>query len=206
MARNENPPFPRGTLGTGYSDPYTVSGTDLTHLEGMEWVFEDKDLANAVDGVVPDRTNQFVHCRVVRNVGTTTLTPKKFAAFQTNGNATTAPQAYGGRVQGFGTIGQAGVIVDEFLPSTGAATNDLFWGVVQGPTRVTSDTSGDTTISVGNFVVPGSTGDGTVVDQDTNATAGTNSTAQYQGALGRAMTACSATATDFLINMRRMGA
>lgn len=203
MARNENPPFARGSVGTNYSDPGTIDTTGASHLEGTEWVFEDKDFAAAVDGVIPDRTNQFVTCRVVRNKTGSAVLPKRFVKFKSDG---TGSGDYGGQINGYGTIGTAGGIVDEFLPAAGAANNDLFWLVVQGPTKVTSDTAGDTTIPIGNFVIPGSTGDGTVIDQDVSVAAGSATFAQINGALGRAMTACAATATDFIINMRRMGA
>ena len=122
MARNENPPFPRGGLGTGYSDPATVDTTSLTHLEGKEWLFEDQD-PTIVDGVASGRTNQYVRCRCVRNVSGGALLPKRFAMYKTDG---TGAGDYGGRVSGYGTQGKAGGIIDEYLPAAGVPANELF--------------------------------------------------------------------------------
>lgn len=203
MARHENPPFPRGGLGSAYSDPGTVDTTGLAHLEGTEWEFEDKDFNSAVDGVVPDRTNQKVICRVVRNKSGGALLPKKFVMFKTDGSGA---GDYGGQVSGYGTIGKAGGVVDEALPAAGVPSNELFYVVIEGPTQVVSDTTGDTTISVGSKIIPGTTGDGTVIDQDVSVAAGSATFAQVNGAIGRAMQACTTTATAFLVNMQRMGA
>lgn len=199
MARQENPPFPRGGVGTHYSDPYTIDTTDGSWKEGLEWVFEDKDFSNAVDGVIPDRTYSFVTCRIVRNASGSALLPKRFAKFKTDGTAA----QYLGQVSGYGdTVGQIGGVVDEFLPAAGAAANDLFWLVVEGVTNMTTASSGDTNMALGAMVIPSTSG--TIIEQDTTVAAGAATFNQIQGAIGHVCQAVNATATDVLVCVRRM--
>jgi hypothetical protein len=201
MARHENPPFPRGQTGSAYTDAFgTLDATGLANLEGMEWEFEDYDYSTNVAG---ERVHSPVICRCVRNVAGSPLLPKRVAKFK---SSSTDPRIYGNQVDGYATIGLAGGVVDEFLPAAGVPNNELFWLVVDGPTKVTTDTTGDTTISVGSMVIPGTTADGTVIDQDTSVAAGAATFAQVNGALGRCRQAVATTATDFMITMRRMGA
>jgi hypothetical protein len=166
----------------------------------MEWEFEDYDYSTTVNG---DRCHTPVICRCVRNASGTTLLPKRVAKFKSD---STDPRIYGNQVSGYATIGLAGGVVDEFLPAAGVAPNELFWLVIEGPTKVTTDTQGTTTIAVGGLVIPGTTADGTVIAQDTSVAAGAATFAQVNGALGRCRQAVAATATDFMMTMRRMGA
>jgi hypothetical protein len=134
MARNENPPFPRGETfyNGGTIDTNNLGGTNL---EGMEYEFEDLDLSTAT-GVKSARTNRKVRCRIVRNVSGIALTPKRLARYQ----ATT----YGARIDGYCAVGAqdwAGV-VDEWLPAAGVPTNDLCWIVVKGPSNILTDLAG----------------------------------------------------------------
>jgi len=197
------PPFARGDYGgaldllpSGESLDSTARGS----LEGSEWQFEDNDYSTTVNGT---RCTTPVTVRIVRNASGTVLLPKRFVKFKDD---STDQRIYGNQVSGYGTIGKAGGVVDEFIPATGVPANQLFQLVVEGPTKVTSDTQGDTTISVGSFVIPGTSADGTVIDQDTSVAAGAATFAQVNGAIGRAKVAVTTTATDFMIHMRRMGA
>lgn len=202
MAFRENPPFARGELGSAYTPPPNseVDANGNSQLEGMEWEFSDQDYSDSIAG---ERCHTPVICRCVRNVATVALLPKKFVKFKSD---STNARIYGNQVDGYGTIGLAGGIVDEFLPAAGVPPNELFWLVVEGPTTVVTDTTGDTNISVGSFVIPGTTGDGTIIDQDLTVAAGTATFAQVNGALGRCKKAVNATATETIIHMRRMGA
>lgn len=197
------PPFARGDFGAALelsSTGTSVNTTERGNLEGSEWQFEDNDYSTQVNGT---RCTTPVTVRIVRNVNTTVLLPKRFVKFKSD---STNARIYGNQVDGYGTIGLAGGVVDEFIPSTGVPVGELFQLVVEGPTTVTSDTQGDTTISVGSMVIPGTTGDGKVIDQDTSVAAGANTFAQVNGALGRCKQAVTTTNTDFMIHMRRMGA
>lgn len=196
--RFQEPPFPRGELGDSYSDPNTVETAGNSQWEGREWIFDDKDYSNP--GYATDRTNRFVTCRCVRNKTGGTLIQKRFVKFKTDG---TTRGNYGGQVNGYGALGDAGGIVDEYLAAV-VPDNSLFYIVVEGPTLVTTDGSGDTNIACGVFVIPAT--NGTVVEQDRTVVTATNVYNQMQSALGRTMEAVNANSTDVLISMRRMGA
>lgn len=200
MARQENPPFPRGGTGTFYSDPFTIDpGTNDNAglaLEGTEWVFEDKDFSQ--NGVAPDRTNRLVTCRVVRNKSGGVLLPKRVAKVKIDG---TVAELAGGQVTGYlSTVGDKGYPIDEFLPAAGVVDGDLFYVVVKGPATVTSSSAGTTTLIVGQQAVADGLAAGKVVAQDTTAT-GANIYAQIQGAIGRAMTPVAAINTDFILDV-----
>lgn len=196
-----SPPFERGALGTAYTDPNTASATGNEQWEGKEWIFEDKDYSNP--GYAVDRTNHFVTCRCVRNASGGTLNTKRFVKFKADGTA----YEYGSQVSGYGAVGDAGVVVDEFLTAA-VPISALFWGVIEGPTLMVTDASGDTNIAIGNMVVPGSSVDGTIVDQDKDGDSGDTAAVvvafnQIQGAIGRAITAVNGTGASVLIYKRR---
>lgn len=202
MARNENPPMGRGETFTFYTDDtgQTVDATGAAHLEGKEWVFEDNDYANVSNGIAPTRSGKQVTCRLTRNSSTTALLPKRFAKYKIDG---ATADILGGQVDAYGdTVGQIGGVVDEFLPAAGVAANGLFWLVVEGPTKMTTNGAGDTNITAGNMVIP--TTNGTIIDQDVTVAAGAATFNQIQGAIGRALLGVNATATDVMVNVRRM--
>jgi hypothetical protein len=130
------------------------------------------------------------------------LLPKRVAKLNTGG-ATAG--AVAGQVSAYAALGDIGGVVDEFLPAAGVANNDLFWLVVEGPTKVTTDSGGDTNIPIGKGVVVGGTGNGTVVEQDTTVAAGAATFNQVNGRVGMALEAVNAITTDFLIDVKRMG-
>jgi len=201
--RQISPPFERGALGTAFTDHTgaTADASGNAQWEGKEWVFEDKDYTNP--GFAVDRTNHFVTCRCVRNLAGATLNTKRFVKFKTDGTG----YEYGAQVSGYGAVGDAGVMVDEFLTAA-VPINALFWGVIEGPCMAVTDASGDTNVAIGNFVVPGSSADGTVVDQDKDGDSGDTAAVvvafnQIQGAIGRAIKAVNGTGADVLIYKRR---
>ncbi len=202
MARNENPPMKRGEVFTFYTDDngQTVDATGAAYLEGKTWIFEDNDLSGYTNGIASYRSGKYVTCRLTRNASGGALLPKRFAKYKTDG---ATGDIYGGQVSGYGdTVGQLGGVVDEFLPAAGVAADGLFWLVIQGPTKMTTAATGDTNISIGNAVIPSTSG--TVIDQDTTVAAGAATFNQIQGAIGRAAEAVNATATDFLVIVRDM--
>jgi hypothetical protein len=202
MARNENPPFTRGD--TWYSGD-TIDSNNLggVELEGMEWVFEDRNPSTGAR-----RTSRPVLCRVVRNVGAAALLPKRIARF-----AATAG-LYGQRVDGYATTTAAeGYPVDEYLPTAGVPVNDLFWVVMSGPAVcLTSIADMSADISVGGWVVAltaatsGATTAGRVHPQvltgSSQATDYAFLASQIQNRIGRALTAqlTTGTAADVLID------
>lgn len=140
MARDENPPFDRGST---YFNGGTVSSTDGSHLEGREWVFEDIDPTNRTL-----RTSHPVRVKVVRNTSGIALLPKRIVRFEADG------LDYGARVDGYTRLTAArGYLVDEFLPAAGVPANDLFYIVIEGPAMALTDLAAVDTISVGDKLV-----------------------------------------------------
>jgi hypothetical protein len=130
MSLMSDPPFGLGkTFGT-------TSATEGLNWEGCVKDFPD---VNPVTGAV--RSNRVKKCICVRNSSGQTLKAKRAVAW-TSGSYKT--------VAGFTRITNddcAGV-VDEWLPSTGVAANDLFWITVDGP----SEYYVSQTVAVGDVV------------------------------------------------------
>ncbi len=197
MARNENPPFPRGSTYFG-ADSTQIDQNAGQNLEGMEYEFEDVDLSNGTIGACPNRSNRRVRCRVVRNMNATTLNAKAIAKLKLNAASSAGVV---GQVDGLvASAADKGYPVDEWLGSAGCPQYDLCWVVIDGFAKVTTDSAGTTTLAVGDVAVPGATTAGTVVKQDTTTT-GANLFNQVQNALGRAMTAVAANSTDFIVDV-----
>lgn len=116
-----DPPFARGqTLGGGVAALDASFGTNFT---GVRKEFLDVD---PVSGVI--NTNRSVTCVCLKNGTGAALTKGKLVKFTTAGSATGNAAATDYQV----------AVVDEYLPSAGVAANDLFWGVIRGPTTVAS--------------------------------------------------------------------
>lgn len=189
MARPENPPFPRGKT---FYDGNTIDSNNLggLQLEGKEWVFEDIDPRTPMNS---QRSNRYVRCRIVRNMGANALLPKFNVNLVT---ATEGPAQYG-RVDGHNRLlaTYSAGIVDEYLPAAGVPQYDLCWIVVEGPTlaKVAREAAaanialGDRLVSQ-TAVTSGSTTAGRLITQDlTGATAVL--IAQVQNVIGRALSA-----------------
>jgi hypothetical protein len=190
--KTENLPFP---LGTTWADGGTAAATDAVNLEGKEYVVESINFADT--GIVkPELVGNPKRVRIVRNETGSALLPKRIAKMRVDGSG----YEYMTQVDGYATtVGELGYPVDEFLPAAGVADHELFYIVVGGLAKVTSAAAGDTTIPIGNFVIPST--DGKVIDQDITVAAGAATFNQTQGAIGRAVTAVAAINTDFYINV-----
>lgn len=129
-------PFPIGTtFWQGQTVPDATTGVEW---EGKEFVVEDLNYTNNSGGsqIFAPRAygNQVTYktVRIVRNVSGIALLPRRLAAFKTT--------VYGRQVDGYTTTTAAeGYPIDEFLPSTGVAANDLFYIVVEGPAECLTD-------------------------------------------------------------------
>ena len=132
MAREENPPFARGSTiyDGGTIDTNDLMGVDIV---GKEWLFEDRSPDSPTN-----RTNHYVRCRAVRNDATFALLPKRLAIFSEDAGE------YGSLVDGMVAIdvtthdGTAATEVpafpiDEYLPAAGCVANDVCWIVMEGP-------------------------------------------------------------------------
>ena len=118
MSLLSDPPFALGqTLGVS-------SASDGGNWVGVVKVFPD---VNPTTGVV--RSNRLKKCIAVRNASGVVLLPKRMVAWK-SGSFT--------QVDGYTNItdeASAG-IVDEHIPASGVAANDVFWVTVEGPTEV----------------------------------------------------------------------
>ncbi len=193
MSRNEAPPF---ELGQTYFQGNTPDTTVGNHLLGKVWVFEDINLAASGTGgtMKPRRTGVYRYMMAVRNTSGGLLVPKRVAKMYVAGSLYEFTQEVSGYAT---TVGELCFPIDEFLPSSGVADDDIFWVCVQGPAKVTSGAGGDTTVAIGEYVIP--TTDGKVIGQDTTVAAGAATFAQVFGAVGVAITAVAAINTDFII-------
>lgn len=199
MARNENPPIPRGQ--TWYNGA-TIDTNDLgaVQVEGKEWLFED---INPFTGIL--RTNHFVRCRLMRNVAAAAIAAK---------TVVTGKSAAGLNMSRFDGACKATAedvvgVVDEYLV-TACPVNDVCWVVVDGPTACLVDLAGgaNNVLPIGTRVVAltaatsGATTAGRVAPQD--LTGATSLLAnQIQNCIGRAMTARTTanTTLDVLIDV-----
>lgn len=118
MSLNVDPHFPLSqTLGV-------TSTADGGNVVGVVKQFPD---VNPVTGRI--RSNRVKTCIAVRNVSGVALLPRRLVTFKA-GSFT--------EVDGYTNLtdeASAGV-VDEYLPASGVANNDVFWITVQGPTEV----------------------------------------------------------------------
>jgi len=118
MSLYVDPPFALGqTLGVS-------SATDGTGWVGAVKVFPDVDPDT---GAV--RSNRLKKCIAVRNASGVALLPKRTVVFKSGSLS---------EVDGYNAdtdVPVAGV-VDEHLPASGVANNDVFWITVEGPTEV----------------------------------------------------------------------
>lgn len=130
MSLTNDPPFALGqTLGVS-------SATDGTGWVGAVKVFPDVD---PTTGAI--RSNRLKTCIAVRNSSGVTLLPKRAVAFSDGSYSA---------VSGYTRLTNDVVagVVDEFLPSSGVAANDVFWVTVDGPTELFVSQ----TVAVGNVV------------------------------------------------------
>jgi hypothetical protein len=118
MSLTVDPPFALGqTLG--------VSST----ADGVGWVGAVKQFPDVDPDTGKIRSNRIKTCIAVRNVSGVALLPKRTVVFKSGSlsevdgyNADTGKPVAG--------------VVDEHLPASGVANNDVFWITVQGPTEV----------------------------------------------------------------------
>lgn len=122
MARDDSPPFPRGT--------YEPTDGAYSNLVGQEWLFEDIDysVGNGV-GAKPVRTEKKVRCRLVQNVSGIALLPKRLARFKLG-----TPVEATGKVDGYARLtAERAFPIDEFLPAAGVPDKGYFWLIMEGP-------------------------------------------------------------------------
>lgn len=185
MARNEAPPFSRGeTIYNG--NPIDVNDLGGGNLEGKEYVFEvNPPIATGTLNTY-DPSGRPVVCRCVRNRSGVNLKGARLAAYAVGSANANLPIGTGVAGYTFSDTDQVAGVIDEFLPPAGVPPNDLFWLVIDGPTRVTTPASGTISIAAGAKLAPAT---GTSATNDdagrANVAAGTPSVAQAGALIGR---------------------
>lgn len=196
MARDEAPPFARGeTYANGSTEilnaasgPFGLGGINL---EGKEFVFEpNADAEGAPYGALgPDPAGRLIRVRVVRNVSSINIKPKRVVKFQTGTVGVGLETRVDGYVSAVSDV-PAGVS-DEYLPAAGVPPQDLFYIVVEGPSIGTAMATGTPALTAGAFLVPGAgtsaiTDDAGRVELQSLAGATTVLGANLQNRIGRA--------------------
>jgi hypothetical protein len=175
MARDEAPPFGRGE--TYYNGtPKDPVFADPLHLLGKEYVFEvNSEGINQDASPNPyDPSGRAVRVRVAQNKSGVNLKPARLARFKLE-------DPYGTTVDGYttGIADRPAGVVDEFLPPAGVADGDLFYLVVDGPSKVTQASASAAVLAIGDVLVPATgtsnTNDdaGRVAKQDVSGAAAT---------------------------------
>ncbi len=183
MSLYVDPPFALGqTLGVS-------SASDGTGWVGAVKVFPDVEVPT---GKV--RSNRLKKCVAVRNTSGGALLPKRVVRFAVG----TAGTALFSAVDGYAAIaGNEFVgVVDEFLPASGVAANDVFWVTVDGPTEVAHALSGSG-VAVGDRLaaITAATSGATTAGRVTPTTVGAATTGADNLGLGVIGYACSAGTT-----------
>lgn len=110
------------------------TATTSKAIEGIVKNFKDLDFSGVSGSSVvpakPPRSGGEVTCILVRNASGISLLPGRVAVWKST--------AQGKQVDGYVCLdsGLVAGVVDEWLPSTGVASNDYFWLVVRGPALV----------------------------------------------------------------------
>ena len=134
---NSDPWFGRGA--TLFSGPAkyagmggTLASTDPTNgtaVTGSQKVFTDADPRTTNTGIL--LSNRLVTCIAARNTSGAALLPGAVVKFKA---AAILDEVDGPAATATGLIG----VVDEYLPASGCAVNDVCWIVVSGPTAITT--------------------------------------------------------------------
>lgn len=138
MSLQCDPPFGLGqTLGTtGPTD--SLYGLASGASYGDNWVGVVKEFTDVspVTGVV--RSNRAKVCVAVKNTSGAALLPKRVVRLAGTGTALF------GAADGYASVTNEELVgvVDEYLPASGVAANDIFWVTVNGPTEVAVALSG----------------------------------------------------------------
>lgn len=169
-------------------------------LEGTTKIFKDVDYSGT-RAVKTPRTGLDVMAILVRNVSGVSLLPKMLVTF--------ASGYQGRRVDGYARLDQGIVsgVVDEFLPSTGVANNDLFWMIVRGPALCIKsvDANGlvkdDYVVSITAAASTHSTTAGRIMSIAVTSNQ-TNAMSQALNRIGIAMSTSATTSADILVNLK----
>lgn len=131
-----DPPFGLGqTLGLTTPND-SLYGSSATYGDNWVGVVKEFTDVNPITGVV--RSNRRKVCVAVRNKSGAALLPKRVVRL-----AGTGTKLFG-EADGYASTANEALVgvVDEFLPASGVAADDVFWVTVEGPTEVAVALSG----------------------------------------------------------------
>lgn len=182
MSLYDDPPFDMGqTLGVS-------STSDGTGWVGVVKVFPD---VNPRTGRV--RSNRLKKCIAVRNSSGVALLPKKLVKFVDG--SVSAVDAYT-RLDNAVAAG----VVDEYLPTSGVAANDVFWVTVEGPTELSLGVANQAAAGADLVAVTAAAGAATDATTGGRAqTASVTTAAQLLGYVGKALST-GTTGADILVH------
>jgi hypothetical protein len=161
--------------------------------DGKGWVGAVKVFTDVNPRTGQVRSNRLKRCIAVRNTSGVALLPKKLVKFVDG--SVSAVDAYT-RLDNAVVAG----VVDEYLPSTGVADDDVFWITVDGPTEVSLGVANQAGLNTDIVAVTSTTAGAT--DATTGgraATASVTTVAQALGYVGRAMSV-GTTGADILVH------
>lgn len=194
MAREEAPPWPRGSTFFGIGGTTDANG-GFNYL-GAEWRHQD----------VTYGTNQYVTIRAVRNTGSFALLPGRMCAFDSSYPLNC--------INGYTDVSyQPGVILDELLPSGGLAANDIGYVIMEGPTLAWTPLDGGADNPIAFLdplaAITAATSGATTAGRVATANTSGSTSSQRDSLLnvvGRAMSAKTTanTNTQVLVNVQRL--
>lgn len=219
-ASPEHPPFLPGQYMADRSGSSTDSERTGAQYLGKEFWFDDIDWSVTGSQIKPTRSQIRRKLRVVRNKhATDAMLPKRVAKVNglvctgAVGAGTAGPDAQS-IVGGYCSIGSAAAVspdhgfpIDEWLPSTGAPANSLFYVVVEGPAVVKSGLTQFTAIVVGDPLVCLTAATSNATTSGRVVVLGLDSTTLGVGVpariIGAAMSACTSQGyhVDVLVNV-----
>jgi len=127
------PPFELGQTLTGTNDD-----GDLINTQWEGAVFQHQDLDRTSSSIRAGRgrlSGRTITAVICRNTYGSALLGKRLGLLEVDASN---PRDYLGRVNGYSAVFTNGgiVVIDPDLDSNGVAANDLFWGIVAGPTTI----------------------------------------------------------------------
>lgn len=137
--RYVDPPFELGETLTGTDDDGNLINTAW---EGA--VFAHQDIDRTASKVRTGRgrlSGRQVIAVILRNVSGSAFLGKRLCQLEQDASN---PRDYLGRADGYAAVlRQQGIaVIDPDLDSNGVANNDLFWGIVSGPTTILTGNAG----------------------------------------------------------------
>jgi hypothetical protein len=177
-----DPPFSLGqTLG--------VSST----ADGTGWVGAVKQFPDVDPATGKIRSNRVKTCVAVRNAAAVALLPKRVVRFKLSAGTAVFSEVDGYAAE---TNEERVGVVDEHLPASGVAVNDVFWVTIAGPTEVAVALSG-TAVAVGDRLaaITAATSGATTAGRVTPSSVGAATTGSGNNGIGVIGRACSVGAT-----------